>query len=353
MSTVLVVDDRPDDRALLSTVLRQMGYEPLEADSGQAALEVVARSESVDLVITDIVMPTMDGYDLVRELRAHPKTADIPVIFCTATYVHEEVRRLAVACGVDVILLKPFEPSDIVEAVEAVRAAPTRSSPPVATEEFYREHLRVLNAKLIEKVDQLAAAERRTAESLTLLETLQSTAPVGLGFVDREFRIRQMNESLASVNGLPVEQQLGRTVQEVVPELWDQIEPVYRDVLDNGRPVLNQEQHADGPGSTGNSRSWLASYYPVRLEGEIIGIGTRRVGHHRAKARRGLSRRWSWTPWPRACMSSTPTDVTYDASTPPHPGCSDGPRTNSAGGSCTTSSTTSTLTVPRYPREGC
>jgi PAS domain S-box-containing protein len=142
-----------------------------------------------------------------------------------------------------------------------------------ATEELYREHLRVLNAKLIEKVDQLAAAERRTAESLTLLETLQSTAPVGLGFVDREFRIRQMNESLASVNGLPVEQQLGRTVQEVVPDLWDQIEPVYRDVLDNGRPVLNQEQHADGPGSTANSRSWLASYYPVRLEGEIIGIG--------------------------------------------------------------------------------
>jgi PAS domain-containing protein len=67
------------------------------------------------------------------------------------------------------------------------------------------EHLRALNAKLIEKVDQLAAAERRTAEALTLLETLQSTAPVGLGFVDREFRIRQMNESLASVNGLPVE----------------------------------------------------------------------------------------------------------------------------------------------------
>jgi PAS domain S-box-containing protein len=273
MSTVLVVDDRPDGRTLLSTVLRQMGYEPVEAESGQAALEVVARSESVDLVITDIVMPTMDGYDLVRELRAHPKTADIPVIFCTATYAEEEVRRLAAACGVDVILLKPFEPSDIVEAVEAVRAAPTRSSPPVATEEFYREHLRVLNAKLIEKVDQLAAAERRTAESLTLLETLQSTAPVGLGFVDREFRIRQMNEALASVNGLPVEQQLGRTVQEVVPDLWDQIEPVYRHVLDTGRPVLNQEQHAGGPGSPGDSRSWLANYYPVRLEGEIIGIG--------------------------------------------------------------------------------
>lgn len=137
----------------------------------------------------------------------------------------------------------------------------------------HRKHLRVLNAKLIEKVDQLGAAERRTAESVTLLETLQSTAPVGLGFVDREFRIRQMNEALASVNGLPVEQQLGRTVQEVVPDLWDQIEPVYRAVLDNGRPVLNLEQHAGGPGSTGDSRSWLANYYPVRLEGEIIGIG--------------------------------------------------------------------------------
>ena len=133
ISSVLVVDDRPDGRALLSTVLREMGYEALEAESGQAALEVVGRSESVDLVITDIVMATMDGYDLVRELRAHPKTADIPVIFCTATYAEEEVRRLAAACGVDVILIEPCEPIDIVEAsrrLARLRRAPHRRWPP-------------------------------------------------------------------------------------------------------------------------------------------------------------------------------------------------------------------------------
>ena len=85
MSSVLVVDDRPDGRALLSTVLREMGYAPLEAESGQAALEVVGRSESVDLIIADILMPAMDGYEFVRELRP-TRIAKMPVIFSTATY---------------------------------------------------------------------------------------------------------------------------------------------------------------------------------------------------------------------------------------------------------------------------
>ena len=118
----------------------------------------------------------------------------------------------------------------------------------MATEEFYREQLRVLNAKLIEKVDELGrsrAQDRRVPDAIGDPPVDSSCRP---WFVDREFRIRQMNESLASVNGLPIEQQLGRTVQEVVPDLWDQIEPVYRQVLDSGRPVLNQEQQA-GRGS--------------------------------------------------------------------------------------------------------
>jgi PAS domain S-box-containing protein len=82
--------------------------------------------------------------------------------------------------------------------------------------------------------ESLRAAERQGAESVSLLETLQSSAPAGLGFVDREFRVIRMNDALAATNGIPSEQQLGRTVEETIPRLWPQLGPIYERVLETG-----------------------------------------------------------------------------------------------------------------------
>jgi PAS domain S-box-containing protein len=156
-----------------------------------------------------------------------------------------------------------------------------------SAERFARKHLRVVNAKLIQKVEQLEtanreqdrlnrellASERQTAESLMLLDTLQSSAPVGFGFVDRDFRIRRMNDRLAAVAGIPAEEHLGRTVEEVVPELWAQLEPWYRLVLDSGEAVLNQETVGEALSRPGEARNWLSSFYPVCIDGAVIGIG--------------------------------------------------------------------------------
>ncbi len=121
--------------------------------------------------------------------------------------------------------------------------------------------------------DSLLDSKRQTAESLSLLETLQSTAPVGLGFVDREFRQVRINETLAATSGIPLERQLGRTVAEVIPELWPELEPVYRRVLETGEAVVNRETTGELRGDPGRVHTWLTSLYPVRLEGEVIGIG--------------------------------------------------------------------------------
>lgn len=129
-----------------------------------------------------------------------------------------------------------------------------------------RQELRALDAQLLD-------SQRETAESLTLLETLQSSAPIGIGFMDRDFRIRRMNARLAEVNGLPVEEQIGRTVEEVVPELWAQLEPLYRGVIETGRAVVNRETVGKPRSLPGTTRYWLSSLYPVRLDDEIIGIG--------------------------------------------------------------------------------
>ncbi|MGH2942000.1 MAG: EAL domain-containing protein [Solirubrobacteraceae bacterium] len=270
---MLVVDDQATDRELMTTVLGYAGYEVWEAATGLEALNIV-RAKPPDLIIADILMPAMDGYELVRELRGQRASAHIPVVFCTATYGSSEVRRLAEACGVSHILVKPCEPTDIMQiAATALQEEERHIPPPLPSDTFQREHLRLVNAKLVQKVAELEESRRQTAESLTLLETLQATAPVGIGFVDREFRLVRCNDTLAAMTGGPPDEQVGRTVAEVMPERWPRLEPIYRRVVDTGEAVVNQEMSGPSSSSVGDDRSLLASYYPVQLHEEVIGIG--------------------------------------------------------------------------------
>ena len=181
MTSVLIVDDEVAERELLATILGHAGHVVVTAETGEHALRL-ARAQQPDLIIADILMPTMDGYELVRELRSDPATSRIAVIFYTATYLIEEIQELADACGVADILVNPYEPRDVLEVVARALA---RSRQPVTTlpsEAFHRQHLRMLNAKLLQKVDELretvilASALRRESEALAPEHGLTSDA---------------------------------------------------------------------------------------------------------------------------------------------------------------------------------
>jgi PAS domain S-box-containing protein len=287
-TSVLVIDDRSADRELLATMLRFAGYAVEEASGGGAALDL-ARATKPDLITVDVLMPGMSGYQFVGLLRDDPAISEIPVIFCTSAYDEEEVRRLAKECGVSHILVKPSAPQEVVRIVSTALGSDNGLAAPLTEKQFDREQLLVLNEKLIQKAvelevanrvhselqDHLGEAEQEAAESLNLLETLMSTAPAGMGFVDRDLRIVRMNETLAAVNGLPLGEQLGRTVPEVVPALWPQLEPIYREVLDSGKAVVNREIESPSTNGGGEEKVhfWLTSYYPVELEAEVVGVG--------------------------------------------------------------------------------
>lgn len=162
MAKILVVDDRAANRKLLVTLIGYHGHQAIEAVDGAQAL-TLARSERPELVISDILMPTMDGFELVRQLRADPALRDIEVIFCTAHYREREARGLARACGVSRVLLKPFEPADIFQAIDQSLKHIPLSSPEPVSEEFDREHLRLMTDTLSEKIDTLQATNRRLA----------------------------------------------------------------------------------------------------------------------------------------------------------------------------------------------
>jgi PAS domain S-box-containing protein len=167
MSTILIVDDRPANREFLVTLLGYGGHRLLEAADGAEGL-AVTRAARPDLVIADILMPTMDGYEFVRRLRADPAIADTRVIFYTAHYHEPEARKLAAACGVSDVLTKPCEPEVVLQTVEAALGhAPPPAAAPAAAE-FDREHLHLLTDKLSRHAEE----SRRTSERLTALVEL-------------------------------------------------------------------------------------------------------------------------------------------------------------------------------------
>ncbi len=163
MATILIVDDLSVNRAFLVTLLRDQGHRLLEAANGREGL-ASAQADHPDLVITDVLMPVMDGYELVRQLRLDPTTSRIPVVFYTAHYGAREARARALE-GVPYVLTKPAQSEEVLRIVGRVLSGESASgmSPdasPLATESD-REHLRLLTHELSEKAGDLRAANVR------------------------------------------------------------------------------------------------------------------------------------------------------------------------------------------------
>src|ERR1700730_16875253 len=116
MATILIVDDLSADRKLLVTLLGHQGHRLLEAANGREGL-AAARAEHPDLVITDVLMPVMDGYEFIRQLRLEPATSLVPVLLYTAHYGAREARAFAVSSGVFDVLTKPAESAAVLKIV--------------------------------------------------------------------------------------------------------------------------------------------------------------------------------------------------------------------------------------------
>lgn len=119
MSKILVVDDNAINRKALAAILGYAGHDILEAVDGVDALRMTEQHHP-QLIISDIQMPLMDGYELVRRLRDTPVLALTPVIFFTATYRQQEAQAMAAKCCVDRIVVKPCSSRDLLCAVESV-----------------------------------------------------------------------------------------------------------------------------------------------------------------------------------------------------------------------------------------
>ena len=127
MAKILIVDDEPDARTVLFHTMRGAGHSVTEAVDGQEALKKLKRTR-FDLVLLDIMMPGMNGYEVLEKIRAMPSRAETPVIIVTAKHDPEGVMR-EVAGGAADHIAKPFLPSELEAVVERVLSEPTTDDP--------------------------------------------------------------------------------------------------------------------------------------------------------------------------------------------------------------------------------
>lgn len=175
---LLVVEDVPDILSLLDTTLKFKGYRVVTARNGQEAFELIQK-EYPALVITDILMPKMDGFSLVHRLRVEPETRNIPVIFLSATYVAPEDISFALTIGATRFMEKPVNLDEFLPMIDELLTRPQSTAvEPLSEREFYEGYRKRLEIKLAEKNARIIRGEGflhnlSNSEKETLTTSLQ------------------------------------------------------------------------------------------------------------------------------------------------------------------------------------
>jgi len=171
MQNILVVDDIAENCYFLEVLLKGNGYEVRTAQNGAGALKS-ARDHHPDLIVSDILMPVMDGYALCREWRADEHLKQIPFIFYTATFTDQKDEALALSLGADRFVIKPLEPEALLKIIREVLAA-SRSGElgasadlPRQEGEFLKEYNEALFRKLEKKMADLERANQELQQTM-------------------------------------------------------------------------------------------------------------------------------------------------------------------------------------------
>lgn len=182
MSFILFVDDLEQNRYLARTLLEASGNQVLEAANGSEALEL-ARRTRLDLIISDILMPQMDGFALCRECKRDEQLRHIPFVFYTATYTDARDKALALQLGAARFIIKTVENEEFVATIQEllqVQADGQLITPLPALEQetdFYRLYNQALIRKLEDKMLDLERTNRELGESRERFRRLAEDAP--------------------------------------------------------------------------------------------------------------------------------------------------------------------------------
>ncbi|PKL39294.1 MAG: hypothetical protein CVV41_21840 [Candidatus Riflebacteria bacterium HGW-Riflebacteria-1] len=222
---ILVVDDREENLYFLQALLGGSGHNVHSCLNGEEALSYL-QYENVDLVISDILMPVIDGFQLCRKIKANERTAFIPVIFYTATYTGPQDEELAMKVGASRFIIKPCEPSFMLQEVEAVYAEACQRkvsavvSIPASEEEvfkLYSERLvRKLEQKMLELEKEVVAreeTEKVLASSEKRYRQLYNSIRDAILVTDVNRQIIDWNPAFEAMTGYKADDILGKNTR--------------------------------------------------------------------------------------------------------------------------------------------
>ncbi|HRY45173.1 MAG TPA: response regulator [Thermoanaerobaculia bacterium] len=216
MTRVLVVDDESQNRYLLEVLLGGEGLEVESASNGREAL-AAARRRAPDLVISDILMPEMDGFLLCRALKGDASLRNVPFVFYTATYTEVEDERVALEAGGDLFLRKPTEPDTLLAAIRRLLEERAPASDDARTgglaEEvaFLARHDKALARKLEKKHHELQESEAR-------YRSYFRSSPVAILVTDDAGRVLDANPAASLLSGYDPVELLGANVSILLGE---------------------------------------------------------------------------------------------------------------------------------------
>jgi len=127
--TILIVEDHDDTRAIIRTILNSRGYQTSEASNGKEALAMLTNF-TPSLILLDIMMPEMSGYDVVARLKMHPETQSIPIIMLSAKAEDEDILTGYNDYAVEYYITKPFTPKHLLNGVELVLSDSKKAQKP-------------------------------------------------------------------------------------------------------------------------------------------------------------------------------------------------------------------------------
>lgn len=219
---VLIADDNDQNLYLLEAILRGNGHHVVSAHDGNEALARL-KAEGADLIISDILMPEMDGFQFCRAVRSDDTLKHIPFIFYSATYTDTKDIEFGLSLGADRYLIKPQEPEVLFQAVTdlmAERTAPAEDvSRPLGKEmEFFRQYNDVLFRKLEKKISDLELANQALKESEHRTKAILNNIPDMAWLKDIKSRYLAVNKPFSSACGLSREELLGKTDLDIWPE---------------------------------------------------------------------------------------------------------------------------------------
>jgi PAS domain S-box-containing protein len=228
MQKILIVDDNDENLYYLEALLSATGYEAISARNGAEALEA-ALANPPDMVVSDLLMPVMDGFTLLRKWKADERLSRIPFVVYTATYVDAKDKQFALDLGADAFIVKPTEPAPFMDQIRELLARAGRGdmSPvnaPVGEEtNLLRQYSEVLIHKLESKALELEEANRTLSLREAHLRAIIENSPNGILLIASDGSVLRINEEgLRMMEADSAEIILGQCVfQAVVAENRD------------------------------------------------------------------------------------------------------------------------------------